>query len=258
MSSVYIFFALLRRDLKEIKGRLIGSMIDNIFLLATNVVVFGSLLPLMGMPPELIGPLFIGIIVLTIFQLGYTFSIKIVNDVKFDRFIDYHFSLPLSSKWILVEYITKFIIEAAIITLPLLMLGILLLGNKFIIVHTNWFAFGIMYLLILIFFATLFLYYGFAYTYEWFFSCIWTRRLDPLFLFGCVFLVWTKLYAFSRLLGITFLFNPVTYVAEGLRATLIGGDGFLPIWACMLGVSGGIIINWLLLVPAMRKKLDHV
>lgn len=66
------------------------------------------------------------------------------------------------------------------------------------------------------------------------------------------------MYAFSRLIGIAFLFNPVTYVAEGIRATLIDGDGFLPIWACMLGVSVGIIINWLLLVPAMRKKLDHV
>ena len=258
MSNVYVFFALLWRDLKEIKSRLVGNFIDNIFLLTTSLLVFGSFLPLMGMSSTLIAPLFIGNIILIVFELGYTFSIKIVNDVKFDRFIDYHFSLPLSSTWLLVEYITKFVIEVAIITLPILVLGIFLLGNKFIIVHTNWFAFGIMYMLMLIFFATLFLYYSFAYSYEWFFSCIWTRRLDPLFLFGCVFLVWKKLYAFSRPIGIAFLFNPVTYMAEGIRATLIGGDGFLPIWACMLGVTIGIVINWLLLVPAMRKKLDHI
>lgn len=105
----------------------------------------------MGMSPALIGPLFIGNIVLVIFELGHGFSVKMINDVKFGRFIDYHFSLPLSSTWLLVQYITKFVIEAAVITLPILILGIILLSNKFVIVHTNWFAFVIMYLLMLIF-----------------------------------------------------------------------------------------------------------
>lgn len=258
MSSARVFFSLLHRDLKVLGGRLGSLFLDNIVMLLTNVAMFGYLLPLMGMSKNLIAPLFIGYVIMSFFELGYGLAIKIVHDVKFDKFIDYQLSLPMSTHWLLAEYITNFAIKACVVTLPILSFGILLLGNKFVIVQTHWLAFIFMYFLSLIFFATLFLYYSFAYDYNWFRVNLWSRRLEPLFLFGAVFIVWKPLYAFSKALGILFLLNPVTYVAEGLRATLIGGNDFLPIWICMLAVSVGIVISWLLLVPAMRKKLDLV
>lgn len=258
MSNLRIFCSLLHRDMKVLRGRLVSLFFDNVVLLLTNVAMFGYLLPVMGMSKNLIAPLFIGFIVWSFFELGFSLSIQIVHDIKFNKFIDYHLSLPLSTHWLLAEYIAYFAIKASVVTLPVLSLGILLLGNKFIIVQTNWIAFGLMYLLSIIFFATLFLFYSFAYEYNWFRINLWARRLEPLALFGSIFLVWKQLYAFSKYLGILFLCNPVTYVAEGIRATLIGGNDFLPIWICMLVISIWIVINWLLLVPAMRKKLDHI
>lgn len=258
MNNVRVFFVLLHRDLKVLKGRLVNMFVDNMVLLLAYVVMFGYLLPLMEMPKTLIAPLFIGYIVMSFFEIGFSLALKIVFDIKASRFIDYQISLPLSTTWLLAEYSANFALEATIVTLPTLLLGILLLGDRFIIIQTNWIAFTLMYLLVILFFATLFLYYSFAYRYNWFRSNLWTRRLEPLFLFGSVFVVWKKLYAFSKLLGFLFLFNPVTYAVEGLRATLIGGNGFLPTWICMLGVSIGIVVNWFLLVPAMQKKLDLV
>lgn len=258
MSNARVFLVLLHRDLKVLKGRLVSMFFDNIMLLLANVAMFGYLLPLMGMSKTLIGPLFIGYVVMSFFEIGFSLALKIVYDIKSSRFIDYQVSLPISTNWLLAEYVANFAIEATVITLPILLFGTLLLGDRFVIVQTNWLAFLLMYLLVILFFATLFLYYSFAYSYDWFSINIWTRRLEPLFLFGSVFIIWKKLYAFSKLLGFLFLFNPVTYAAEGIRATLIGGNGFLPIWTCMLGVSIGTVLNWFLLVPAMQKKLDLV
>ena len=258
MSNTRVFLVLLHRDLKVLKGRLVSMFFDNIMLLLANVAMFGYLLPLMGMSKTLIGPLFIGYVVMSFFEIGFSLAIKIVHDIKSSRFIDYQLSLPISATWLLAEYVANFAIEAIVVTLPILLLGILLLGDKFVIIKTNWLAFALMYLLVIVFFATLFLYYSFAYSYNWFRTNIWTRRLEPLFLFGTVFVIWKKLYAFSKFLGFIFLFNPVTYAAEGIRATLIGGNGFLPIWICMLGVIIGTVINWFLLVPAMQKRLDLV
>lgn len=257
-SGAHVFISLIHRDLKVLSRRLGSLFLDNIVMLLTNVAMFGYLLPLMGMSKDLIGPLFIGYVVMSFFELGYGLAIKTVNDIKFDKFIDYQLTLPLSARWLLAEHITNFAIKTCIVTLPVLSFGILLLGDRFVIVHTNWPAFAVMYLLSLILFATLFLYFSFAYAYDWFIVNIWSRRLEPLFLFGSIFTVWKPLYEFSKPLGILFLCNPLTYVAEGLRATLIGGNGFLPIWSCMLATSLSIIVTWLLLVPAMQKKLDMI
>lgn len=258
MSSARIFLALLGRDMLVLQKRLKGLFFDNIILLLANIAMFGYLLPLMGMSPQLVAPLFIGYTVISLIEIGYSLSISIVHDVKFSKFIDYHLTLPLSTNWLLAEYITNFVIKASVVTLPLLLCGKLLLGNQFIIVQTHWFSFGLMYLLSLIFIATLFLFYSFAYEYNWFRFNLWPRRLDPLFLLGSLFTVWKQVYGFSKIVGVLFLCNPLTYIAEGLRATLIGGDAFLPAWLCMIVVSIFIVINWLLLKPAMRKKLDLV
>ncbi len=258
MNSFRVFLNLVQRDLKVLKKRALSIFFDNVVLLFANVILFGYLLPAMGMSKNLIGPLFVGYVVMAFFEIGFSLSFKIVDDIKFNRFIDYQLTLPISTKGLLAQYTANFAIEAGLITLPLLTCGILLLGDKFVIVQTNWLAFSCMYMLSLILFGLLFLFCSFYYRYKWFFHNIWPRRLEPLFLFGAVFVTWKKLYAFSHILGVAYLFNPMTYATEGIRATLIGGNDFLPVLPCMIGVTFFIVVTWFLLVSAVQKKLDLV
>jgi len=256
--NALIFLQLLRRDVKILKSNLFSSFIDNCSMLLTFIFLFGYLLPKMGMEKNLIGPVFLGQTLSQFFQIGFGLATRIVQDIKFNKFIDYHIGLPISIYWLIAEYITHFIIEAAVIILPILVLGILLLGKNFIIYKTNWFAFTLIYLLISIFFATLFLFFSFAYDFDWFWKNIWTRRIEPIFLFGCVLFVWKKLDNFSPILAKIFLLNPATYASEGIRGALIGGDQFLPITMCVVGLIIGISINIALLFPSIKKALDHV
>jgi len=256
--NIRIFFYLLWRDLLVLRSRFWSIFIDNVVILVTVIILFGSLMPRMGMPKELIGPLFIGNMVMSFFQIGFSLSARLVNDITFNRFIDYQIGLPLSIGWLIATYIVNFIIETALVTLPILYFGMLLLGNKFIIVQTSWLAFITVYILSLILFATLFLFYSFAYNYHWFWPNIWTRRIEPLFAFSSVFIVWRKLYLLSPIWGIVFLLNPITYVTEGLRSTLIGGETFIPTWICILAILVGISINLFLLFPRIKKRLDLI
>ena len=257
-SNFYIFGALIKRDLKVLKSRLLSVFIDNCAILAVVLILFGYLLPKMGMPEALIGPIFIGNTVMSFFEIGFSLSTKLVHDIKFNRFIDYQVGLPTSLPWIIGSYIVNFIIETSLVSLPTLALGIFLLGDKFVIIQLNIPGFIFMYLLSLIFFATLFLLFSFAYEYHWFWSNIWTRRLEPLFAFGAIFVVWKKVYAFSQFWGILFLFNPITYTVEGLRSALIGGDTFIPLPICLTVVSFAILLNLFLLLPTIKKRLDYV
>ena len=257
-SSWRICFALLRRDAKVLRTRLWGIFFDNCMILAVNIFVFGYMLPRMGMAKELIGPIFIGAVFMIFLQSAFSWAGKFVADIKFNRFIDYQLGLPLTIHWLLAEYVAQFVLEVAIITLPVLLIGVLLLGSKFTIVSTSWTLFFLMYFLSLLFFATLSLLFGLVCEHDWFWSNDWTRVLDPLFLFGAIFVTWRPVYAFSHCWGILFLCNPVTYAVEGLRAALIGGDQFLSVWLCIIGVSVGIGINIFLLIPGARKALDHI
>lgn len=258
MNSLTVFWALVARDMTALKKIIPALFWDNVFLLFTSIAIFGYLLPAMGMHKDLIAPLFLGQTVISFTQIAHSIAAIMTRDFEASRFIDYQTTLPLSLNLLLIRFIISFMVKSIIITIPLLFLGIFLLGDKFVIIQTHTPGFCIIYLLALIFFATLFLLLSFTYNYEWFRWNLWTRRIEPLLIFGSVTVIWKQVYAFSKPLGFLFLLNPLTYATEGLRTTLIGGTEFLPLWVCVLGLVVGITGAWLLLIPAMNKKLDII
>jgi len=253
-----VFLQLIRRDIKVLKSNIISVLIDNLCMLCVVILTFGYLLPKMGMEKNLIGPIFIGQTLSHLFEIGFSLATKIVQDIKFNKFIEYQLGLPISVGWLITAYIVNFIIEASVITLPMLTLGILILGKKFIIYKTSWLGFIVIYTLVTIFFAALFMLYSFAYEYTWFWNNIWPRRIEPLYDFGCIYFLWKKLYAFSPVLGTLFLLNPVTYATEGTRAALIGGNQFIHILFCIIGLTIAILLILYLLKDRVRKRLDHI
>ena len=111
-NNIAIFLALLTRDLKVLKRRLNSLIIDGLILVSVTVLIFGYLLPLLGMPTTLIAPIFLGnSLSFFLASLGYNFATRMVYDLKFDRFIDYFLTLPLPKKWLFAYFITSFIIE---------------------------------------------------------------------------------------------------------------------------------------------------
>jgi hypothetical protein len=258
MHSWYIFWALLRRDLKIISFNIKSRFVDGILLLTSQVIGFGYLLPLAGMPTALVAPVFLGIVTRIFFFLGYGFSMQRVFDLQQQRIIDYHLTLPFSLSFLIAEYIAGFIIEALLISLPLVIFGILLLGPIFPTEQISWLSFIIMYSLILIFYGLLFSYLGFANSYTWFLDNIWARRLTPLLFLGCSFFSWKETYEFSPFFGIVFLLNPITYTNEGLRACLLGQKGYLPLWISASVIICATIMLFFLLKAAIKKRLDPV
>lgn len=258
MHNWYIFYALLSRDVKILAKTLISRFIDGTFLLCTQVLGFGYLLPLAGMPAALIAPVFLGTMTRIFLFLGYGFALRRVLDIKDHHIIDYHLTLPLSKTWLIGQYIVSFMIEALLVSFPLLMLGMILLQPSFPFAQINWIAFALIYPLIILFYAILFAYLGFSSQYEWFMDNIWARRLTPLAFLGCSLVSWKATYAFSPFFAVLFLFNPLTYVNEGLRASLLGTHEYLPLWICISVISASCLFLLWLLAHAVNKRLDPV
>lgn len=252
-------FAMLAwRDLRAILARLPARLFDGSIVVFMQTLAIGQFLPLLGMPGQLIAPLFIGTFTQIIFTAAYGISFRYVNDLHKNKFINYQLTLPLPKAWVFAHIVLSFIIEFICISIPLVFLGSIFLGSSFSLIHARWPLVFCMYALTLVFYALLFVYLAFACPYTWFLDNIWARRLTPLFLLGCSYYTWKKLYAFNVPLAVILLANPLTYVHEGLRGTLLEPSFFLSAWLCMGIIAGACALLIVLLTHAVRKRLDPV
>jgi hypothetical protein len=260
-SSIRIFLVLLSRDLKVMRYTIVGELIDAFILLVIQLITFGKLFPLIGMPVEFTAPLFIGSGLFYIFLTrGYSSAMILSYKIPTEGFgnLAYHSILPLSIWWVFAEYITYFVIETSIITMPMFFIGIKILQSMIHFPLYSWFFLVITYALTLIVGATYFLGCAYLYSFEWFRDNLWARRIEPLMSLSSLYFPWITLYAFSPLLGIIALFNPITIMVEGMRTALLGDSSSLPLSFCIPMMLVWIFCSFLRLRQGIKKSLDPV
>lgn len=253
-----IFCALLSRDVKYVTHRFIPIMLDCVGPLVTQIISFGYLFPLLGMDPSIVGAAYLGSLLNLFIQLGYSLVLKIAFDLKTNRFIDYHLTLPLPKGWLFASYIVSHMIETAIVTIPLVFGGIICLQHYIPISHISFAGFSILFLTMLGFLSTFFLMLGYSFKFTWILNNIWPRILVPLWLFSAGLIPFKKTFLWWPQLGYIMLLSPITYIAEGLRSTLIGGDAYIAWYHCIAPLVLWTIFNIIFLANRIYKRLDPV
>lgn len=256
IQNARIFLMLVYRDILVIRQKLGSMLLDASIELFVNITTFGALLPVMGMPRELIVPLYIGGMTAQMFYFAYSFSYSVIFDIRYDRFIDYRLTLPISKKWLFASYITKFVMETAIITAPLMTIGLFILRSNAEFINPQPLLFIAAYISTLVLFGTMFFGFSLYYEYDWFMQNIWARRLNFLFLFSPLFLVWHRVYDFSPVFARLMLLSPLTYAVEGLRSTLLGGPQYIPVPLCFFGIGIFMVLYIILIIIGAKKRLD--
>jgi hypothetical protein len=252
-----IYWALVRRDLIVIKKRYVGALIDAAIPLGGELLLFGAFFPLMGVPTAAIASIYVGSQTMSILFIGSSFGFRNAFDLKYTRFIDYRLTLPLPKVWLFASTITYFMLEAALISFPLLTVGIYILSFRYPFAPT-WPLFFSIYPLTLCLYGLMFLGLSLYYDFDWYIPNIWPRRLSFVLTFSALLYAWQSVYLFSPLCAYIMLASPLTYVAEGFRSTLIGGNIFLPPWLCIGAVLGWIIAAVWLTRHGIAKRLDPV
>lgn len=141
--------ALIYRDCSVLWRRIVGVFLDSVAPLITQVTLYGYFFPLLGMANDLIAPMYIGSVIFFILFLGYGYGLRLIFDVKYTKFFEYFLLLPMPKRWLMIRYVISFVIEAFIVTTPLLMIGLYLLRNMFDYAQPNFFLFILCYLVLL-------------------------------------------------------------------------------------------------------------
>jgi ABC-2 type transport system permease protein len=252
------FAALVKRDVTFIIHELPTRLIDGAIIAAMQTLVIGYFLPVLGMPADLVGPLFIGMITQIVFSASYNIAFRHANDLQHNKFINYQMALPLPKIWLFAQIVLAFMIEIMMITLPVIVFGSFILSSSFTINPPSWLLLILMYILSVLLYSILFLYLVFSSSYTWFLDNLWARRLTPLFFFGCGYYTWKKLFLFNETIAYITLLNPITYIHEGLRGALFGQENYLPLAVCIAMVISACAGISYLLARAVKKRLDPI
>lgn len=257
--NVLVAYQLIARDMRVIiLKRLWDDLINTGITVFFFNFVFGSLGPLVGIDTKLVASTFLGTVIGSILFVGFSRAINDLADREFSYFIDYRRILPIGNRWFLGAQVASYALHCLCATLPILIMGKIMLGARLDLSAANWFAFIGVYCGVMLLLSAFFSSLVYAVSFEWFKFNIWQRVLSPLHLLGCLFYPWSKAYAFSPLFASALLFNPMTYCVEGLRASILGGGHFISVWICftVIWFFSSLCIG--LLLTILLQRLDWV
>jgi hypothetical protein len=248
--------------MKMLKSKLRSMFIDSSIATTIEILTFGSFFPLLGLPHEMIAPLYISIaFALLIFYQGYVFSMNVLDEIPHFRStrMEYQLILPLPKTWLFAEYVLYYMIETFIVTTPVIIVGTWILHTAFPPINwLSWLLFFAIDLGVLTFCGIFFLSLAFSFDYFWFRDNIWSRCLSWFFNLSAIFTTWYSIKKTSPIFAQIFLANPFTHATEALRAGLLGQEGYLPIGWAMLILLASSIIGITVVRHGIYKQLDPV
>lgn len=199
-----------------------------------------------------------GILAVTGIFEGYNCIATLVGDLESDKITYYYATLPLPNWVIFFRLILSNAVLFMTLSLAILPMGKLLLWNTLILSSINWF-----HLMVTIIFASLF--YGalvlFAASCAKGISALdnaWARLIFPLWFLGGFNFSWYSLYNTSPSLAMLDLMNPVIYITESYRSSLLGPEGWLPFWYCMGMIILLTIITGWIGIKRLKKQCDFI
>jgi len=256
-----IFKALIIRDLYVLRQSIRNKIIDACIRLPIEVLNFGYFFPLLGMPKQLIPPLYLGMgFALFLIFTGYSFSTTMMRLITPGNpsILEYELTLPIPKTVLFAKYILSYIIEACLVNIPLVSIGIWILRDNFSALQGSWVIFYAVLLYSLLFSGLFFMLLPMHYSQAYFWNNIWPRRLSWLLNFGAIFYTWHGAYNLNKYLAYAMLLNPFTYITEGLRSALLAGPVYISINWCILMLTVSITSCIVALQASIKKRLDPV
>lgn len=250
-------YYLLKRDLQVFRTMFWGKFIDSCIFLFTIVFTFEYFLPQYGLTGAYGSFIVSGVIV------GYGFYeiigkvTGLIWDIEGPQTITYPLMLPVTSGFIFFYTGLSYAVFSSIFGLILFPLGKIALGSEFDLSIINYFQLIPIFILSNIFFGYFALWIG-SVAKKSTSGDLFARVVNPLYSLGGYFYAWKSMYNISPIAGYINLLNPLIYVMEGMRAAMLGPEGFLPFWfSFMMLLLFTTFFAWDA-IRRLKKRLDCV
>ena len=253
-----VLYWLVARNCVVLKKELSFLLFDSFFSVALHLLLFIYIFPLFGVPFEFIPSIFLGTgVIWFLFMQGDAYCLNLASDIEGVRVIDYQLTLPICKELLLFSYTVTYIIKTAIVTVPSIIIGMYCLSWYASNIVLSWVPFFFYYCIAMAFCALLFLSLAFRYSFDWLLVNLWPRRIGPMISLGAIAVPWYYMAKKIPFISYIALCSPATYIAEGLRVTMLEGS-FLSVYTCVCALLAFSVVSYKILLSGIKNKLDSV
>ncbi len=253
-----VFKDLILSDLIIFKQVFFGKFVDLTIWVVLTVIVTGYVMPLFGLANDFGTFQFAGILAsIGLFEL-YSNIVDMVTDLEGDRIINYRLTLPIPSWLAITSKATYYFIIYFILAVSMLPVGKLSLWYQFDLTQVNYFKLLLIFISASGFYACFVLWVSSYIENMTKLGNVWSRYIFPMWFLGGFQFSWIKLYQALPSLGLINLFNPMIYITEAMRTAILGQQGYLNFWLCMLAITLFSGVCFALGMQALKKRLDFV
>jgi ABC-2 type transport system permease protein len=254
LATSEVFLAMLRRDLRVARRELPFFLLRTALQPLMLMVVFGFLLPRMGMMPKAYkATLLPGVLALSItLSAIQSIALPMVAQFGFSREIEDRLLAPIPTHLVALELVVAATLQGILAGLFVLPCGRLIMGPIPGLALSN--AAQILSVMTLgaATFSALGLFIGCAIKPEQI-GLMFSTIIGPMIFFGCTYYPWTGL-ATVPALKYAVLVNPLVYVAEGMRGALTPGVPHMDLFVVTLALLALMLILWHVGLRAFMKR----
>jgi ABC-2 type transport system permease protein len=254
VSPVRVFFAILLRDLTVARRELPYFLIRTTLQPILFVIVFGFLLPRMGLVPHAFTTMMIpGIVALSLAMSAIqSVALPMVADFGYTKEIEDRLLAPIPTALVAIEKIVAGVIQGMIAAAFVLPIARLIMGPIPGLTFAN---LGLLVLVTVLSgtaFSAMGMFLGTAIAPQQI-GLMFAVILAPMIMFGCTYYPWVGLERVPLIKYIV-LINPLVYVSEGMRASLTPTIPHMPL-AVLLPALVAICVLFLWLgLRAFRRR----
>ena len=253
-----LFWKLLKTDLIVFKQYVVDKVIDTNIWTVGCVGIFAYIMPKLGL--DLRYGAFYAVSAIAscaIFEV-WSATCTFVSDLCGRRVISYPLTLPLPSWLVLVKNAFTYACHASVVTIVVLPLGKLILWDRMDLSQFSLFRFVIMFLSINIFVGFFALFNASLVKNMNSVGSVWMRVIFPAWLLGGSQFSWHTMHEVSPKLAYANFVNPLLYPMEGIRAAVLGQEGYLSFGICLFAMWLFIFIFGWVGIRRIKKRLDFV
>jgi hypothetical protein len=249
---------LIRSELYKFNKNIHQTFLDMLIPAVMNAFVCGYILPHIGLPERWSGLVTVGEIVFFCAGIPFwRFGNKWIMEHESTESVTFELTLPLPPSYVLMRLVVGWWLQTMLTNSLTLFVAKLLLGDRFDWSYISWPRVFLMYLIMSFCFciiAAMATFYFMAMYKVWRF---WDRLIFPVSLVSIDF-SWATAWVALKPLAYVMLAIPYTYGYEGMRAAVLGQQGFMNYWLCcaMLLVVSGVL--WCGALHFFKKNLDCV
>ncbi len=249
---------LIHTDLIIFKQTFLNKFIDLAIWVILTVIVTAYIMPYFGLSADFGVFQLAGVIAAAgLFEL-YANVVDLVADFEGDRVISYNLTLPIPSWLAIASKAGYYFIVYCILSILMLPIGKLCLWNQLDLTQISYFKFILAVIFQSMFYACFVMLVASIVANMQKLGMVWARFIFPMWFLGGFQFSWLSFYNALPWFALLNLINPMIYITESVRVSILGQEGYINFWMCLLAITAFSALCMCLGIYKLKKRLDFI